>query len=116
MPQEPLSQHPGGPQPPVGYEQPASQPPFEQAPQPAAAATVYWKEPRKSRGWIVALVAIISVCLVSVFGIVSCTSAIAGLGGVERLRQRAVAPEYGCGYRHRQHHSIRWAPRTAPMA
>ena len=77
MPQEPLSQHPGGPQPPVGYEQPASQPPFEQAPQPAAAATVYWKEPRKSRGWIVALVAIISVCLVSVFGIVSCTSAIA---------------------------------------
>ena len=81
MPQEPLSQHPGGPQPPVGYEQPAPQPPFEQAPQSAAAATVYWKEPRKSRGWIVALVAIIAVCLVSVFGIVSCTSAIAGLGG-----------------------------------
>ena len=49
MPQEPLSQHPGGPQPPVGYEQPAPQPPFEQAPQSAAAATVYWKGPRKSR-------------------------------------------------------------------
>ena len=80
MPQEPLSQHPGGPQPPVGYEQPAPQPPFEQAPQSAAAATVYREEPRKSRGWIVALVAIIAVCLVSVFGIVSCTSAIAGLG------------------------------------
>ena len=92
MPQEPLSQHTGGPQPPVGYEQPASQPPFEQAPQPAAAATVYWKEPRKSRGWIVALVAIISVCLVSVFGIVSCTSAIAGLGGSNAYDSEPLLP------------------------
>ena len=92
MPQEPLSQHPGGPQPPVGYEQPAPQPPFEQAPQSAAAATVYWKEPRKSRGWIVALVAIIAVCLVSVFGIVSCTSAIAGLGGSNAYDSEPLLP------------------------
>lgn len=92
MPQEPLSQHPGGPQPPVGYEQPAPQPPFEQAPQSAAAATVYWKEPRKSRGWIVALVAIIAVCLVSVFGIVSCTSAIAGLGGSSAYDSEPLLP------------------------
>ncbi len=55
--------------------------PCEQAPQSAAAATGLFERPRKSRGWIVALVAIIAVCLVSVFGIVSCTSAIAGLGG-----------------------------------
>lgn len=92
MPQEPLSQHPGGPQPPVGYEQPAPQPPFEQAPQSAAAATVYWKGPRKSRGWIVALVAIIAVCLVSVFGIVSCTSAIAGLGGSNAYDSELLLP------------------------
>ena len=92
MPQEPLSQHPGGPQPPVGYEQPASQPPFEQAPQSAAATTVYWKEPRKSRGWIVALVAIIAVCLVSVFGIASCTSAIAGLGGSNAYDSEPLLP------------------------
>ncbi len=92
MPQEPLSQHPGGPQPPVGYEQPAPQPPFEQAPQSAAAATVYRKEPRKSRGWIVALVAIVAVCLVSVFGIVSCTSAIAGLGGSSSYDSEPLFP------------------------
>lgn len=92
MPQEPLSQHPGGPQPPVGYEQPAPQPPFEQAPQSAAAATVYRKEPHKSRGWIVALVAIVAVCLVSVFGIVSCTSAIAGLGGSSSYDSEPLFP------------------------
>ena len=92
MPQEPLSQHPGGPQPPVGYGQPVPQPPFEQAPQSAAASTVARKEPRKSRGWIVALVAIVAVCLVSVFGIVSCTSAIAGLGGSSSYDSEPLFP------------------------
>lgn len=70
---------PGAPQPPEGAApQPASVPqPASAAPAPAAAAVA----PKKSRGWIVAIVAIVCAFLLLVFGISSCTSALGQLSG-----------------------------------
>ena len=87
MTQDPYSSPSAGPEPPAGYGQSAPSQPFaaQSAPQPAPAAAPMPAAPvakqRKSHGWIVAVVAIVAVLVVALFGISSCTSAVAGFGG-----------------------------------
>lgn len=85
MSQGPNDYQPPSPVPPYGYEAAptygSGQAPQPQQPYGSGQPTPQQPQPRKSRGWIVALVAVVALFVVMMFGVWSCSSAFSDVSG-----------------------------------